>query len=154
MNPDTFRIILMLARVCVSEGGWEGHQECVVIVNALMEQAEDRGITLERQICAYAPNSCDRRRQDDRRWIAYMTPDGRAPRGWPRLNWERYRVRLAAMMVVAYRAYLGIEVSSCPAGYHWGSSWCSSCRRRMRQSGFRRIDCPIANNFWYARPRR
>lgn len=150
MTHQAFILSLMLARVCVSEGGWNGHDECTVIVHALIEQATERGIPLRNQICAYAPNSCNRNRER-RRWIAFLHPERRyAPPSWPNLPWERYRARFASMMITAYRAYIGELPSACPGGYHWGAKWCRACRRRMRR-GFVRIECDIAANAWYAR---
>lgn len=154
MTTETFRLVLMLTRVCISEGGWDAHEECPVIVHALAEQAVYRGTTLEAQICAYAPNSCNRHRTDSRRWISYLSPElPRRPPGFPtRLSWTEYRPQVAAMFLTAYRAYLGVAVNECPGAFHWGSPHCGRCRRRMREYGFIRIPCPVAANHWWGRP--
>lgn len=150
MTSQAFITAIMLARVCVSEGGWNGHDECTVIVHALYEQARDRGVPIRRQICAYAPKSCNKNRVR-RRWIAHLHPERRAaPPGWPRLSWEKYRPRFAAMVVTAYRASIGEIPSACPAALHWGAKWCRACKRRMRR-GFELMECPIALNAWYRR---
>lgn len=139
----------MLARVCVSEAGWQGHEECTVIVHALSNQAAERGIPLRRQICAYAPNSCDRDREDNRKWISHLHPEARRPPpGWPRLSWETHRVRFVAMVITAYRAMIGELSSACPGAYHWGAHWCRACRERMRDSGYVRAGCEMANAWW------
>ena len=152
MTHQAFILSLMLARVCVSEGGWNGHDECVVIVNALQAQADQRGISLRRQICAYAPNSCNQERQDRRKWIAHLSPERRRPPpGWPRgMRWEPRRAQFAAMMVVAYRALQGEISNPCPGALHWGAPWCESCERRMRNSGMVRAGCGLLN-YWYRR---
>lgn len=154
MNPETFRLILMLARVCISEGGFDGHEECTVIVHSLIEQAAYRNTTLEAQICAYSPNSCNRRRTDSRRWISFLHPErDTRPPGFPtRLPWTVYRAKVAAMVVTAYNAYQGVSVNACPGAFHWGSRHCGRCRRRMREYGFQRLPCPVGANHWWQRP--
>jgi hypothetical protein len=151
MTPQVFALSLMLARVCVSEAGWNGHEECTVIVHALVQQAHNRGIPLEQQICAYAPNSCDRDRQDGRRWISHLHPNRTsAPPGWPRMSWAEYRAKFTGIMMLAYRSYMGEVPSACPQAYHWGSVYCEACRVRMRDSGFVRAGCGL-RNAWYRR---
>lgn len=152
MNPQTFQIVLMLARVCVSEVGWQGHDECTVIVHAIVHQAQQRGLTIEEQICAYAPNSCNPRRRDRRRWISHLHPErSQVPPGWPRgMIWSERRAQFVAMLLVAHRAYLGEIPSACPGAFHWGAPGCGACRRRMREYGFVRAGCDM-RNFWYRR---
>lgn len=153
MTAATFRIALMLARVCVSEAGWEGYDECTVIVHAFVYQAHERGISVDQQICAYAPNSCNRERTDPRRWIAHLHPERRtAPPGWPRgMSWSEHRAKFTAMLLVASRAYRGTIPSACPTALHWGAQWCRPCRDRMRAAGFERAGCDMANAWWRRR---
>ncbi len=149
----TAALVTMLARVCVSEAGFFAHDECAVIVSALTQQAADRGAPLPRQVCAYAPNSCNRRRQDARRWIAHLSHTRTtAPPGWfgNRASWQRYREHFADMRDVVQQTLDGDRAPVC-AGYHWAARWCESCARRMRASGFRRLRCPTMRNAWYAR---
>lgn len=154
MNPQTFAVVLMLTRVCISEGGFDGHKECAVIVHALIEQAQQREIPLETQICLYAPNSCRRVRTDARRWINDLHPERRSrPRGFPRsVSWTTHRAMVAAMFVTAYQAFLGAIPSPCPGALHWGASWCRACRTRMRNAGFERVSCGGVDNHWWGRP--
>lgn len=156
MSPAEIALVMMLTRVCISEGGFDGHKECTVIVHALTEQAAERGISLRSQICSYAPNSCLRHRTDRRRWINDLHPDRRLrPSGFPRsVSWTTHRPMVAAMFVTAYRAYTGAVSNPCPGAFHWGASWCSACRRRMRAAGFQRVYCPGVDNFWWGRPLR
>lgn len=151
MNPQTFYLVLMLTRVCISEGGFDNHKECAVIVHALVEQAGVRGIPLRTQICLYAPNSCNPDRRDSRRWISALHPESRTrPPGFPRmLSWTSYRPKVAAMFVTAYQAYLGAIPSPCPGAFHWGATWCGACRRRMRTAGYDRIQCEGVDNHWW-----
>lgn len=154
MLPETFAIAIMLARVCVSEAGWQGHDECTVIVHSLTYQAHQREIPIRHQICAYAPNSCNRDREDRRRWIAHLHPERRyAPPGWPRgLRWSQYRAYFTAMVMVAARAYRGEIPSACPGAVHWGATWCRRCRERMRASGYVRAGCGLRNAWWRRPP--
>lgn len=150
MTAQTFAIAVMLARVCVSEAGWQGHEECTVIVHALVYQAQARDIPVQQQICAYAPNSCNPDRDDNRRWIAHLHPERRyAPPGWPRgMRWSEHRAFFAAMVLVAARAYRGEEPSPCPGARHWGARWCSECRERMEEHGYVRAQCGFRNAWW------
>lgn len=150
MTLATFRIALMIARVCVSEAGWNGHDECTAIAHAFVYQAQTRNITIERQICAYSPNSCNKNRTDRRMWISHLHPESRrAPPGWPRgMSWEEHRAKFTAMLLVAHRAYLGVLPSACPGSVHWGSHGCRACRTRMESSGFIRSHCGLANRWW------
>lgn len=150
MTPQIFTISVMLARVCVSEAGWDAHDECAVIVHALNQQAIQRNVSLKRQICDYAPKSCDQERTR-RRWIAFLEPDRRtAPPGWPRLPWEPYRAKFAGMVVTAWETMTGRRASPCPEAFHWGSRHCPACERRMRRR-FERIECVGMKNVWYRR---
>lgn len=150
MSAHAFTIALMLARVCVSEAGWHGHDECTVIVHAVVHQAQVRGRSVEAQICAYAPNSCNPNRQDDRRWIAHLHPErSQPPPGWPRgSSWAQHRAYFVAMLLVAHRAYIGELPSACPGAFHWGSQGCRPCRQRMREHGFVRAGCGLSNAWW------
>ena len=156
MSPEVITLVLLLARVCFSEEGFN-HDACVTITHALIEQAEDRRIPLRTQICRYAPNSCDRHRMDDRRFISRLHPDRvYAPPGMSQRRWNEFRIRFAALMVTAYRAYIGELYPTCGnqerLPYHWGAQDCTSCFRRMRRSGFRRLHCPQLANAWFWRP--
>lgn len=154
MTPQALLLAVMLARVCVSEAGWTGHDECSVIVHALVQNAHQRDIPLESQICAYAPRSCDEDRDDGRRWIAHLHPNRRTPPpGWPRMPWEVYRARFTAMVLVAHRAYLGemYPPEDCLGALHWGSTHCRACRHRMRRSRFVQLPCSGMANLWYGR---
>jgi hypothetical protein len=150
MSGQILVLSIMLARVCVSEAGWTNHDECAVIVHALINQSEQREIPLRSQICAYAPNSCDRERDDERRWIAFLHPElRRPPPGWPEgTRWETHRAMFAAMVLTSYRAYIGEIVSPCPLAFHWASPHCRPCRERMRQYGFVRAGCGLSNSWW------
>lgn len=151
MHPGLLLTVTMLARVCVSEAGWDGYEECEVIVHAISQQAIERNIPLRRQICAYAPNSCNPDRTDSRRWIAHLNPRSRArPSGWPRLPWEIHRVRFVAMWMTAWMALTGRSTNPCPDALHWGSQTCSRCFERMRESNFVRAGCGLAN-VWFRR---
>lgn len=152
MSSQTFIIAVMIARVCVSEAGWTNHDECAVISQAFVYQAQMRDRPIRQQICAYSPRSCDPNRTDHRRWISHLHPERRRPPpGWPRgSNWELRRSQFAALVVTAARAYRGEFTSSCPAAIHWGSPYCRSCRERMREHGYVRGYCGLKNH-WYRR---
>lgn len=150
MTSQVFMTAVMLARVCVSEAGWQGHEECAVIVHALNQQAIQRNLSLRTQICNYAPNSCDQDREH-RRWIAFLDPRRASPPpGWPRLPWEPHRAKFAAMTVTAWKAMTGRMASPCPGAIHWGSQHCTACTRRMEEHNFVRAHCGLANR-WYRR---
>jgi hypothetical protein len=153
MTAQTFLIAVMLARVCVSEAGWTSHEECTVITHALVYQAQMRDRPVRSQICAYAPNSCNPRREDPRRWIAHLHPERRSPPpGWPSgVSWAERRAMFAALVVTAARAYRGEIPSACPGALHWGSRYCRPCRDRMAQYGYMRAGCGLRNAWWRRR---
>lgn len=140
-------LILLLARLCVSETGWSNPQECRAIVHVVRTRAEIRGTSIASMARAYAPG-LTRPRTDRQQWIAAMHPDSYAPKAWPRCaSWERHRVRLQALAVVVADA-LAEQRSSCVAE-HWSAPHCAACNARMRRAGYVRTDCGRASNvFW------
>lgn len=143
-------LILLLARLCVSETGWNAPNECRAIVHVVRTRAEIRGTSIASMARAYAPG-LTRPRTPRQQWIAALHPDQRAPKTWPRgASWERHRVRLQALAVVVADA-LAEQRSSCVAE-HWSAPHCRACNARMVTAGYVPADCGRTSNvFWIRR---
>lgn len=139
---------LALARVCVSEAGWQSVQsgDCAAIAHVLRRRSSvgrvTRGI-----VCQYSPRSCNKRRRV-RRWIAHLRPDMRRPDYWPRgSSWARRRPAWRETLAHAARLVRGERLDRCrrPPD-HWGARWFTVNARRY---GWERVQCgPTLNAYW------
>lgn len=146
---------LALARVCVSEAGWEATPECAAIHQVLADRARQMEISYMAALCFYSTRTCDRGRRDPRRWIAWLSPDLRRPRGWPDgMLWSRYRPRWRVMLKHA-GAVLRNEVESpCETPPHyWGMPRGIDLERAL-QAGWRRLECEGTRNAFWRVPHR
>ena len=152
---DVARAELALARVCISEIGWEPGEECAAIHAVIVDRAERMGIPYMQALCAYASRSCSPGRTDARRWIAHLDASLERPDGWPAsLPWSRYRERWAAALDLAGHVLGGRVTSPCElAPHHWGMPHGIDLER-ARLAGWERVSCPGARNAYWRDPRR
>lgn len=141
---------LALARVCVSEVGWDPTPECAAIHQVLEDRAQRMGMTYGAAVCAYSSRTCDRDRTDARRWISHLTARGARPDGWPSTaSWARHRPRWLELHEHAGEVLRGRVASSCDGEvHHWGMPGGIDLERAL-SAGWTRVDCPGARNaFW------
>lgn len=151
-----------LARIAVSESGWDGKRDRAAIWHVLSRRAERHGMRLTSMARAYSSRVFDTERTDARRWIASLDArhalrTGGAPEHFPeRLPWRIYRSRWSSILAQA-DAFLRDHVRD-PCGDqapdHWGMSLPGSIDyRRATSAGWERVDCGDTHNAFWRVPR-
>lgn len=150
-EPDT---ALWLARLYVSESGWDSPTDRAALFHALRNRQETLGeSSLLSTMRRYSRPlfASDRPR---RRWVQALREDGGAPRFWPRtLTWAPFADRWKAILDEA-RAHLeSPPPNPCDADIeHWGGPYVDRARlEAMIASGvWRRSHCGAGDaRNWY-----
>lgn len=141
---------LALARVLVSEVGWEPTAEGAAIHEVLEDRSRRMGLSYLTTLCAYSSRTCDTERADRRSWIAHLRPGDARPEGWPaRASWPRHRARWLALQQHAGEVLSGRVESPCSGPVHYWGMPSGIDLRRAQAAGWSRVDCPGARNaFW------
>lgn len=116
---------LLLAKVFVSEGGFDGEADHLAIGrytrNLALFWRSDMGVTLVRRYQRALAPAAERR---GRRWLANLDRSLEAPEGWPedRQPWSARRAQWAATLARA-DAFLRREIDAPPGcrPHSWGS---------------------------------
>lgn len=158
VNPLTQ---LALARICVSEAGFQVETpDCAAIHRVLVER-RGRG-SLLRIMRLYSDSTFDREREDRRRWIAWLHPSGKKPRGWPEEttkgtphpSWKGYRSQWLAVYEHAGAILRGEVEPPCErAPHHWGMRGGIDLEN-AREGGWNEVDCGDTMNAFWRVPRR
>lgn len=140
---------VLIARVCVSEGGWDNGPDCDAIVYVIRSRAERLGLTLREMVAAYSGRVLDTARTDRRRWLAHLTAAGTFPAGWPvTTSWERHRVYWLATVERVRRLLARPLRAPCESHVdHWAA------RSVDRSSIWTRVDCGATHNVFWRVPR-
>ena len=145
------RLQLALARICVSEAGFQLRtRDCEFIYHVL----RTRGRTGELELGtmrAYCKKSFNRLRTDDRRWVAHLTHTFTEPRGWREtttLHWDRRRRSFQEVYEFAGRIIIERPDNPCELRLdHWGAR--GFRHRLLLRRGWRTVECgPTLNTFW------
>jgi hypothetical protein len=164
---------LALARICVSEAGWECWDtgDGVAIHEVLLRGAERHAMTYSTFARTYSPRAVGDRPGRLRPWIGSLNEAGDAPFSWPRITthrrrdgmvavephppWSAYRERWLAVLAQA-REVIGWTLDDvdewglCEGEVHdWGGAM---DRARAERIGLIPIDCGETRNDFYARP--
>jgi len=106
MTPTQI-LILLLARTCIAEIGFQGtNQECVLMWQINQRRAEEKNWTLKQQTLNYNQYWTTPSHRKARPWIANLEGKNKPP-GWPRnLKWKRHvkkwlEIKKAAKQFVA-----------------------------------------------------
>lgn len=144
------RLAVDLARVCVSEAGWNITPDCAGILSALRNRADKVGTSLPSMMRAYSRNVFNIARSDRRRWLAHLDSRGTKPEGWPaHVSWDVHRPKWQAMIVHARE--LLADDSHYPTAEHWGMTSGPDLERALR-AGWIRVHIEGARNaFWAVR---
>jgi len=130
-----------LARICVSEAGWEIGDDCGSILSVLRSRSERMRIPLMQAMRAYSSRTFDRSRTDSRRWIAELSGNG-FPRGLAARHQSKWR-----QLLDHAGELLANPASTCDV-HHWGSNHGNDLARALR-AGWTRVDCGDTKNaFW------
>jgi hypothetical protein len=148
---------LWLARYCINEAGFQIDKtfeesslphDCSAMERALVNNY--RRPRLRTWMMKHYGKKWWRRDRTGRRYIPFLRPVGRAPRGWMRAYWPIYRERFAEVYEFAGRVLSGEARNACEP-HHWGAP---SLRRRSLRRGWIRAGCgDTVNDFWIV-PRR
>jgi hypothetical protein len=145
-------IQLALARICVSESGFQTRTfDCRLIYETLRYRSQTGEITLG-IMRAYSSLTFNRNRTDRRRWIPFLNDRFAEPRHWSELAGIPWSTRRAAFQeVYNYVGYLLRYPQSYPCTiqvHHWGAR--GFRRRRHLREGWVLVDCGMEtlNDFW------
>lgn len=151
---------LLLARVVVSEAGWDGWVtgDGAAIHYAQLTVAQRDGTSWRSAARALSPRATGSRPTEDARlaWVAGLREDALAPLRWPaapHAPWVQYRARWLAVLerareVVTWDLGLHDEWSPCEERpITWAARW------HTPSPGLRAIDCGDTANLYYAGPR-
>lgn len=142
--------ILGLARICVSESGWDSPHDCEGILAVLRSRSERTGMTLNQAMRAYSKRVFDRSRTDSRRWIADLHLSAQKPDGWPdHLPWDGGYKYSWMMMLEFAEDLLGSSNLRCAAN-HWGDRY--GDKERALRAGWIEVDCGETRNMFWSVP--
>jgi len=151
ITPPPRRIQLALARICVSESGFQVRtNDCTLIYHALRTRSRTGEITIG-IMRAYSGRSFDTERTDNHRWIPHLNHNFSEPRGWREtvtIPWSARRPGFQAVY-----EHVGTLLRTRPDNPcsmridHWGAR---GFRRNLHLSnGWRLISCgETLNDFW------
>jgi len=165
---------LALARICVSEAGWECFDtgDGLAIHEVLLRGAERHDMTYLTFARTYSPRAVGDRPGRLRPWIGGLREDGGEPYSWPRVTtrptsaglvrvephppWSNYRDRWLTVLARAREVVAGYalsdvgEWSPCDGEVHdWGGAM---DRARAERIGLIPVECGDTANDFYARP--
>lgn len=151
---------LLLARVVVSESGWDGWAsgDGYALHYAQLTVADRDGISWRSAARALSPRATGLRPTADPRlsWVSGLREDLLAPAGWPaspHAPWVAYRARWLAVLerardVVTWDLEIHDEWSPCEERpITWAARW------HTPSPGLRALDCGDTANAFYAGPR-
>lgn len=139
---------LGLARIIVSEAGWNRTDDGPAILEVLRDRSRRMDITLLGAMRAYSRRTFSKARTDARRWIADLQWHAERPEGWPNnVRWEGLRKEQWLDILDFAGELLESDEPHCGAE-HWGAP---SFDRPVRL-GWRRVDCGSTKNIFWAVP--
>jgi hypothetical protein len=165
---------VLLARIWVSEKGWDDSLEEVAIWQVLEARRapiawmlrRGRPVSLRAAMRAYAPRATGRVRvvSGRQRWVSTLRSDGRAPAFWRELTgvgWGHYEARWLEVLSRARARLAGEDPRPSPCAEspeHWGSPTHPAdralARRALRAGRWIEVDCgEVRNRFFRVRRR-
>jgi len=151
MPPPSRRIQLSLARICVSESGFQVRtNDCTLIYHALRARSRTGEITMG-IMRAYSGRTFDADRTDNHRWIPHLNHNFTEPRGWREtvtIPWSARRRGFEAVYEHVGELLRTRPENPCNMRVdHWGAR---GFRRNLHLSnGWRLVECgETLNDFW------
>jgi hypothetical protein len=135
-----------IARVCLSEAGWDITDDCAGIVSVLRNrQTALRMRTISGTAAAYSTRAFAKDRVGRRAWIPWVADTDDAPPHWPsNVSWPVHRDKWNALVEHAHE--LLDRPSLCADAHHWGGAmdtW------RAERAGWSQVPCGNTRNlFW------
>lgn len=157
VNLELRRVQLALARICVSEAGFQVRtRDCELIYHALRSRSRSGDITIG-IMRAYAPKSFNRQRNDNHRWVSHLSHTFSEPKFWRETTTIPWSRRVDGFREVY--EFVGQLIQSRPSSPcasrvdHWGARHFR--RRTLLQRGWRIVNCgETLNTFWTLPERR
>ena len=150
-RPAPRDIQLALARICISESGFQVRtNDCTMIYHALRTRSNTGAINLG-IMRAYAPLSFNLNRTDNHRWVAHLTHNFREPKGWSETVSIPWSTRREGFRQVYEHVGMLLRTNPPnPCGIridHWGARYFR--RNRHIRNGWTPIECgETLNQFW------
>lgn len=153
-RPMGTPLALALARIFVSEGGFNNRNDWLAIFEVLSNRSRSGELTLVNMM-RYSPKSFNFFRQDEKRYIPYLNVNGERPMYWdiryPNELWEsKYQEGWFEAYALATRLTSGVRIpSSCQGRVdHWGRNNEQMIKQAL-SNGLTLVSCPGARNlFW------
>jgi hypothetical protein len=149
--PGMRNLQLALARICVSEAGFQTRtDDCVMIYHALRNRSSTGQLTIG-IMRAYAPLSFNTERTDNHRWVAHLNERFTEPQGWSEVvpfSWGAKRNDWIRVYNLAGEIIRRNPVPPCELRVdHWGAP---GFRRQMHlRNGWTLLECgDTLNDFW------
>jgi hypothetical protein len=149
--PPSRRIQLSLARICVSESGFQVRtNDCTLIYHVLRARSRTGEITMG-IMRAYSGRTFDTDRTDNHRWIPHLNHNFTEPRGWREtvtIPWSARRPGFEAVYEHVGELLRIRPENPCNMRVdHWGAR---GFRRNLHLSnGWRLVECgETLNDFW------
>lgn len=152
---------LALARICVSEAGWECFDtgDGLGIHEVLLRGAERHGIRYVSYARAYSSRATGRVESRHRPWVGHLRTDAREPDRWPpfpHAPWRSFRARWRRVLAEAERVVATYDLENLG---EWGvcldtaEDWGGPCDDdRAERLGLILVECGETENRFYKRP--
>jgi len=149
--PGMRNLQLALARICVSEAGFQTRtDDCVMIYHALKNRSRTGQLTIG-IMRAYAPLSFNTERTDSHRWVAHLNERFTEPQGWSEVvpfSWSAKRDDWIRVYNLAGEIIRNNPASPCDLQVdHWGAR--GFRREMLLDNGWTLLECgDTLNDFW------
>lgn len=154
VEPMTTPLHLALARIFVSEGGYDGTRDYMPIFIVLKNRSQGgTELTLENMM-RYSPKSFTYGSNHFAKYIPYLNEQGTEPRFWreryPDTPWENYREKWIRALEISWNILNGHSFRNHCNGRvdHWGADRPDMIQQAL-QNGLTRVSCHGTRNaFW------
>jgi len=149
--PGLRNMQLALARICVSEAGFQTRtDDCLMIYHALRNRSRTGELTIG-IMRAYAPLSFNTNRTDNHRWVAHLNERFTEPEGWSEVvgfSWSAKRDDWIRVYNLAGEIIRNGPESPCELSVdHWGAP--GFRRELLLRRGWTLLECgDTLNDFW------
>lgn len=139
--------VLISARACVGEEGFENLGACAAITSVHARRAARRGMSVGQMARAYSFAL----KRPQRPWVPFLRDRAQPPRHWPNSSWSWRRPHFAALVRHVERLFRGEVSDPCEddAPLHYGGPQDGGLG-----DGWDRVECVESRTRFYARGRR
>jgi len=149
------RMQLALARICVSEAGFQvTTRDCELIYHVFRTRSRTGDLTLG-IMRAYSSRSFDTTRTDRRRWVAHLNHEFREPAGWEIISvpWSARREGFRRVYEFAGQIIRSRPDNPCGVRLdHWGAQHFR--RQEHLEDGWKIVQCGETLNAFWSLPER